>query len=213
MIEEYYKFDDAPHPNHESEYQRLDDNLWDYIKTHKTVLMADTDSWKLLRMAVVVESGSSWTAEGTGTMVDRANIVLSQCKISLVESPQTVIYLGSLAMDYDSIGVANEFYKQFKTPLLFLVEATQYNGSAGWAPGSNYLFISSYSLSDNYQKIRNPEYEILAHELGHMLGGLQHLSDEKNLMAGYIANQTAQLTREQCQSMRASVHLNDENLF
>lgn len=123
------------------------------------------------------------------------------------------MFLGTLAMDYESIEVANQFYNDSKTPMLFLIETRQYSGSAGWAPGSNYLFISSYSLSDEYKKLRNPEYEILAHELGHMLGGLKHLSDGQNLMAGYIANQTAQLTKEQCGSMRASVHLNDGNLF
>ncbi len=174
---------------------------------------ADTDSWKFLPMAMVIESNSSWTTEDTSSMVERVNVILSQCQISLIESPQPVIYFGSLAMDYDSIGIANEFYKQFKRPVLFLIEATQYNGSAGWTPGSQYLFISSYSRSDDYKKIRNPDYEILAHELGHMLGGLKHLSDGQNLMAGYIANQTAQLTKEQCGSMRASVHLNDGNLF
>ncbi len=164
-------------------------------------------------MAIVMESKSSWTEDDTRAMLDRANVILSQCQISLVEDPQKVIYLGTLAMDYDSIGVANEFYKQFKTPLLFLVEATQYNGSAGWAPGSKYLFISSHSRSADYQKIRNPEYEILAHELGHMLGDLRHLSSEQNLMAAYITNQSAQLTKEQCGSMRASLHLNDGHLF
>ena len=174
---------------------------------------ADTDSWKLLRMTIVMESKSSWTVDDTRAMVDRANVILSQCQISLVEGPQSVIYFGSLAMDYDSIGIANEYYKQFKTPLLFLIEATQYNGSAGWTPGNKYLFISSYSRSDDYQKIRNPDYEILAHELGHMLGNLKHLSDGQNLMSGYIANQTARLTKEQCDNMRGSVHFNEENLF
>jgi hypothetical protein len=174
---------------------------------------ADTEPWKLLPMAVVIESRSSWTAENTNSMVQRANKILSQCHISLIESPQTVIYFGSLAMDYDSIGIANEFYLKFKTPILFLVEATQYNGSAGWAPGSKFVFVSSYSLSDDYKKLRDPDYEILAHELGHMLGGLQHLSDEQNLMAGYIANQTAQLTKAQCNQMRSSVYLSDGNLF
>jgi hypothetical protein len=174
---------------------------------------ADTAPWKLLSMAVVMESNSSWTTEDTTSMIERANKILSQCQISLIENPKTVIYFGSLAMDYDSIGIANEFYKQLKTPLLFLVEAKQYNGSAGWAPGSKYLFVSSYSRSDDYKKIRNPDYEILAHELGHMLGGLQHLSNEQNLMAGYIANQTAQLTEAQCNEMRSSGHLNGGNLF
>ena len=175
--------------------------------------VANEVPWKLLPMAVVMESNSSWTSENMSSMVERANKILSQCQISLIDSPQTVIYFGSLAMDYDSIGIANDFYKQVKVPVLFLIEVTQYNGSAGWAPGGNYVFISSYSRSDDYQKIRNPNYEILAHELGHMLGGLKHLSGEQNLMAGYIANQTAQLTEAQCNQMRSSAHLSDGNLF
>ena len=170
-------------------------------------------SWKTLPMNVVIESRSSWTTASVSRMVRRANNLLAQCHISVAIKLPWEMFLGTLAMDYESIEVANQFYNDSKTPMLFLIETRQYSGSAGWAPGSNYLFISSYSLSDEYKKLRNPEYEILAHELGHMLGGLKHLSDGQNLMAGYIANQTAQLTKEQCASMRSSIHLNEENLF
>ena len=171
--------------------------------------------WKTLQLAVIVESKSTWTAETAAPMIEQANQILVQCRIALAVHSQINIYMGTLSMDYDAIPVANDFYRQLQMPLLFLVEATQYNGSAGWAPGSNYLFVSSYALSAEYRDLRNPEYEILAHELGHMLGGLQNLAHEQNLMAGYIANQTAALTTEQCQSLRSSEHfdLGDGNYF
>ncbi len=159
-------------------------------------------------MAVVIESKSSWTPEQVDGMVARANNILAQCEILVKLQSQIALYLGTLAMDYDSVGLANEFYAQFQKPVMFFIEGTQYNGSAGWAPGSRYLFISSYSQTQEYKDGRRAEYEILAHELGHMLGRLQHLSGgEQNLMAGYVADQTAELTEEQCTSLRASRHL------
>lgn len=168
---------------------------------------------KILPMTVLIESRSTWNKANVSRMVRRANNLLAQCQISLVIELPWEIFLGTLAMDYDSIAVANKIYSEAKTPVLFLIEARQYNGSAGWAPGSNYLFISSYSLSDEYKKLRDPEYEILAHELGHMLGGLQHLAVEKNLMSGYVSLQSSNLTAEQCLEIRKSKHLRDANYF
>ncbi len=175
---------------------------------------AEELSWKTVNMATVVEAQSEWAPETAAVMVERANTILSRCRVSVHLQGPVIFYLGQMTMDYDSIGLANQFYQQVQKPVLFLIKNTQYNGSAGWAPGGKYLFISHYSQSEAYQKARHPEYEILAHELGHMLGGLTHLTgDEKNLMAGYIANQSADLTQDQCLKIRSSDQFANENYF
>jgi hypothetical protein len=157
----------------------------------------------LLNLALVIESFSSWTLQDVQTMVLRTNKILTQCNVQ-IEVSDPIFYFGKIAMDYDSIGLANLFYQQQQKPVVFLIADTQYNGSAGWAPGSHYVFVSSLTQTQEYKQKRHPEYETLAHELGHMLGSLPHLaSGENNLMAGYLANQSAALTQEQCLKLRA----------
>lgn len=162
-----------------------------------------------LPMAVVTESQTQWEEQELTDMLQKTNRILSQCHIKIRLDHFQVSPLSVIAMDYETFPLARKYYEQFQLPVLFLVTSVQTNQSAGLAPGADFLFISKYSRSSEYKQKRPVTYEPLAHELGHLLGNLQHLdgSSGSNLMAGYIANQSDQLTGEQCLKMRMHPHL------
>lgn len=158
----------------------------------------------------VIERKTLWTSQDTDDMVKKANDILDQCRISVSLSPTPIVFWGTIPIDYDFLPTANKLYDLIQIPLLFLTTQVQYNGSAGLSPGDRFVFISSESRSPEYKKKHSAAYETLAHELGHMLGGLQHLlpaDGETNLMSAYIEKQSAKLTPEQCQKMRQSPYL------
>jgi hypothetical protein len=168
----------------------------------------------ILDVAVVLEVESQWTGQQINQMFSKANRILSVCSIQVRQSGKTVRFLGEIPMGYESVPLANFFYETLQTPVVILVNGTQYNTSAGLAPGSRFLFLSNYSRTTDYQAKRHINYEPLAHELGHMLGGLTHLNETTgpNLMSGYSDSQNDVLNHEQCLKMRNHPHLLDEGL-
>lgn len=157
-----------------------------------------------LEVVVMIEPQSEWNQNQILQMFTKTNKILSRCGIE-IRADQNILHLpGPMAMGYESVPLANAIYATLQKPIVFLVNATQYNQSAGFAPGSRFLFVSSYSRSTEYQEKRQSSYEPLAHELGHMLGGLNHLAEPvgENLMSGYIGQQSDFLTADQCLQMR-----------
>lgn len=167
-----------------------------------------------LEVAVVLEAQTDWDRSQISHMFSKTNKILSRCSIHVRPAPQITRFLGQIPMGYESVPLANFFYDLLQKPVVLLVNSTQYNNSAGFAPGSRFLFVSSYSRTQEYQDNRDSEYEPLAHELGHMLGGLTHLNETSgaNLMSGYSSSQNDFLTLEQCQKIRNHSHLIDEGL-
>ncbi len=162
-----------------------------------------------LSMAVVTESQTPWNKSEITEMLQKTNQILSQCRIEIRLNGLEVSPLSVIAMDYETFPMARKYYEQFQRPVLFLVSSVQENQSAGLAPGSHFLFISKYSRSTEYKQKRAEAYEPLAHELGHLLGDLQHLDESygPNLMAGYVTNLSNQVTEEQCLKMRTHPNL------
>lgn len=160
-------------------------------------------------MAVITESESPWQSFEIVAMVQKTNQILSQCQIEIRLDEAVTSSVPVIEMGYEKLPFAPDYLKQLQKPLLILVSSVQGNQSAGLAPGSTYLFISKYSRSAEYKQKRSPLYEPLAHELGHMLGNLQHLDETHgyNLMAGYVSYLSDKLTPEQCLKMRAHPQL------
>jgi hypothetical protein len=173
-------------------------------------------SWGLLTLevAVVLEQQSHWEESQISQMFSKTNKILSRCFIQVRPSQQFTHFVGQIPMGYESVPLANFFYEVLQKPVVFLVNSNQYNNSAGFAPGSRFLFLSSFSRTEEYQNKRNHQYEPLAHELGHMLGGLTHLDEAhgSNLMSGYSNSQNGNLTVEQCKKIRNHPYLIDEGL-
>ncbi|MCC6138160.1 MAG: hypothetical protein IT287_05980 [Bdellovibrionaceae bacterium] len=156
----------------------------------------------VLKVAVITEFISPWSDQEITAMFVKTNKILAQCSI-YIDKEQTlkIIPLG-LPLGYESVPAANTFYQQLEVPVVLLVSRTQENGSAGFSPGSKFLFVSHYSRSQDYIEKHHPSYETLAHELGHMMGNLRHVGAESNLMSAYIDNQSDLLTDKQCAQMR-----------
>lgn len=165
---------------------------------------SDTFAPMALSVVVVKEPVSLWTEQDVLAMVNKANKVLKQCSIYIVIEKSLSTAPQGIVLGYESAPVANPYYLLEKKPILFLISTLDYKGSVGLTPGSNSIFLSYYSRSAEYANQRHKDYEPLAHELGHMLGSLPHLTgkDGSNLMAAYIENQSAVLSFEQCQKMR-----------
>lgn len=162
-----------------------------------------------LDVVVVLEFNSRWSDTEIEQTFLRSNAVLSQCSIYIVKAKQMQSGLVDIPLGYETAPFSLKIYNDEKMPVLLLLNGVDYKSSAGLSPGPSAVFLSYYSRSDEYKNARAPEYDTFAHELGHMLGGLQHIEakDQKNLMAGYLDRQSDHLTFEQCEKMRSHTDL------
>lgn len=157
-----------------------------------------------LEMVVVREHNSRWSLQDIDDTLARTNTVLQQCSIYIVKAKVIQSELVDIPLGYETSPFSLKIYNDEHMPVLLLLNGVDYKSSAGLSPGPSAVFLSYYSRSDDYIKARAADYNTLAHELGHMLGGLQHIQaqDQKNLMAGYLDRQSDHLTVEQCHKMR-----------
>lgn len=158
-----------------------------------------------LEMVAVYEKHSLWTSWDVEQMLFKANKVLAQCSIYIVKAKDIPTEHENIPMGYETAPLSNVYYISEQKPVLLLINGVDYKQSAGLSPGDSAVYLSIYSRSEEYKNAHSPDYDVLAHELGHMLGGLKHIAatDEKNLMAAYIDRQSSALTPEQCEKMRA----------
>lgn len=157
-----------------------------------------------LEIVVVTEPVTQWSESEISSMIHKTNTILAQCSIYLIVDKILHTAPQGLFLGYESVGVSNQFYDQENRPILLLITNVDYNQSVGFTPGSRWVMLSSYSRTATYKDQRDLKYEPLAHELGHMLGNLNHLTPLEgfNLMAGYISHQSDYIHPDQCKKMR-----------
>jgi hypothetical protein len=157
-----------------------------------------------LDVVVVREQKSLWSSLDIEDTLNRTNEILSQCAIYIVKAKDIESELMGIPLGYESGALSLKIYNEEKMPVLLLLNGVDYKNSAGLSPGPTAVFLSYYSRSEEYLKVRSHEYDTLAHELGHMLGDLRHIPavEQKNLMAGYLNRQSGFLDSEQCKKMR-----------
>ncbi len=180
-------------------------------------VMATASETLILEVVTVYEKDTLWRSPDVDNMFAKTNKILEQCSIYIVKAKEIHTEHTQISMGYESAPISNIYYNSENKPVVLLINGVDYKQSAGLSPGPSAVYLSVYSQSAEYRNAHSPEYDVFAHELGHMLGGLKHLvaDQEKNLMAAYVARQSDYLSPEQCDSMRTHKHLkpySDEQL-
>ena len=170
------------------------------------VAQASDESKAVVNLRIAVDPTSTWTKSIILEKVKTSNQIFSHCGLEFRVAAIDFNVPEQMGVGYESVPLARAYAPIETLPIAFFVKKSDYNMSAGFSPGPSFLFISSYALTKSYIEKRAEDYEILAHELGHLLG-LNHISGQSNLMSGYVNDLSSKLTTKQCAEVMKSSHV------
>lgn len=188
-----------------------------------------------INLYATIVGPSTWEKQDIVEQINRANEIFDQCKIQfeLKElTQQNWKYNdGKLWLDIDNTmdmihyddGAINFMmqYPSLKRPLLVFVEDWDYGsetnavsapmGRVGHLDNAtmNTAWFRKDIVSEKYLSQVDPSYSVVAHELAHILGDMEHFLDpiDKNLMHYKFDLLNDKLTDKQCDHLRDEVYV------
>jgi hypothetical protein len=170
-----------------------------------------------LNMTLVLFRNTGWTEDRVKAQVSRASEIYKQCGIELSEvklvianAPSGIIDVSYNNRDDERISRSTP---ESKKPIVYFVRSnaegqTAYSWGASVEKPSRARFNTIWMTDDidkSYKEVHDPSYNVLAHEIGHILCGCSHFpGDEKNLMAGKINLLNDRLNQTQCEVFQKS---------
>lgn len=183
----------------------------------------DTAYTHSLSMTFVMFRNSGWTKERVNAQLARASQVYKQCGIKLADVKFVIADAPGGIVD---VGYSNGYDERIanltpatKKPTVYFMRSNPegqvaYSWDSGVEKPTAARFNTTWMTDDidkSYRTMHDPTYNVLAHELGHILCGCKHIpGDEKNLMAGRIDLLNDKLKSEQCETFKKSTLLKRE---
>lgn len=168
-----------------------------------------------------VFQGSLWTKDNVQAHWQRTNEVLRPCGIEVkVDLIETALPNGiqNLSAPNDQ-EVANILAANMARPVAFFGAGSSIQTFMDeFTPDSprrsliGTVWVGDVAESDAYKARVRPEYEVVAHEIGHLLGFDTHVAGQAgNLMSGEPGAGGAVVTSDQCRLFRTSSYLKATN--
>jgi len=200
-----------------------------YSKTKATYIKEDADFEDQIPLTLVILKGSGWTSKEVLSKLKRTQEIFAQCKISLF--PVLLIKTKNAnghVVNYDYHDFPDTVladYELENTPALskpvvyFLSkeEDNRYGAGVSWPPihpwgkadpqirNSVLLYRSKALRAKNNTSLSETKpgfYEVLAHELAHILFDEPHLKSEGHIMSTPTKVRTNNIKPYQCQRAR-----------
>lgn len=173
---------------------------------------------RVLPMTVIVFRNSLWTTQEVQRRWQRTNEVLKTCGIAVQvkELVETDLPLGikNVYAPHDH-EIADLVPNEAVRPLGFFGEGgfieTFLDDFSADSPARSLIgtiWVGDVAQTSAYQARIRPDYEVVAHEIGHLLGVKSHVRGRvSNLMSGEPGFGDSTITKDQCRFFRQSVYL------
>jgi len=163
---------------------------------------------------VVVLKDAGWNdLQLVADHFQRVAEIYSRCKIKLGEISVVVADAGTRNItEASSADFARRTPIYFETPVVYFASqvSTRYHAYA-WsgdeacennAAKCNTAWISSFVNTQRYKSERDPQYNVVAHELAHIIGDYDHTHGLQGNILGEYQEGGAKITAEQCRKFK-----------
>lgn len=194
--------------------------------------------FKKIDLDFVIETNSSWSKEAVfESHIERIEKSLNSCQ--LTTGVVQTIFISVNEKKFSDILKTKDVYtksfaevdffpvnNRYKNPTIFLLQSrktyskkafamtkkTINNGARSrqdWANLTNTSFITDDLQSNRYHTNSKPNFSVVSHEIGHLLGELSHVYIIGNLMSSSDDKDSKDhsLNAEQCAAIRANLNI------
>lgn len=164
-------------------------------------------------LSLVVFERAGWNSlQLVADHLQRVSDIYGQCKIKIDEIKMVFVDAGTNTLSEDQTELyARRVPSYLKRPTLFFATkvseehpAYAFSGHLGCSTrptACNTAWISSIVNTTYYKNLRKPTYNVVAHELAHILGDFDHTQTDGNILAEYEKS-GANITTEQCNKFK-----------
>lgn len=174
----------------------------------------EVDYTHSLDLRVMVFKNAGWNdLQIVADHFQRVSEIYSRCKIKLGEVSVVVADAGTIFVSEDSSDdVARRTPAYFEKPIIYFASlvspryhAYAWSGAEACSDSAakcNTAWISSFVNTQRYKSLRDPKYNVVAHELAHIIGDYDHTQGLQGNILGEYPEGGSKITAEQCRKFK-----------